>query len=151
MEINVKGSQAGPLRADPNRVLRWAAIAFAIGVFLHTLDHMRRGMTASPPDVVVAGFIDIVAIAIAVVMTLRGHRRSPEAAIVVGFVSAFLFFYAHVLPTWWHVLSDSFVSMPHMNVTWFSWVTLVGEVGTGIVFGIAGVLARGAMRASARP
>jgi len=47
-----------------------------------------------------------------------------------------------VLPTWWRALSDSFVSPPQTNVTWFSWVTAVGEIGTGIIFGVAGVRAR---------
>jgi hypothetical protein len=129
-------------QANADRLLRWAAVAFAIGVVVHGSDHVRRGMTASPTDVMIAGTVQFVVVVIAVSMTLMGGRRSPEAAIVVGFASALLFIYAHVLPTWWRVLSDSFVSPPHTNVTWFSWVTAIGEIGTGIMFGIAGVRAR---------
>jgi len=99
-------------------------------------------VAASPHDVVVAGTVQAVVVLIVLVMTLIGDRRSPEAAIIVGFGSALLFIYAHVLPTWWHTLSDSFVSTPHINVTWFSWVTAAGEISTGIIFGISGILAK---------
>jgi hypothetical protein len=40
----------------------------------------------------------------------------PDAAILVGFGSA-----------------------PHINVTWFSWFSAIAEIGTGIVFGLAGI------------
>src|SRR5438094_783390 len=46
----------------------------------------------------------------------------------------------HVLPGFW-TLSDSFVSEPHTHVNWFSWVTAVLEIITGIVFGTAGARA----------
>jgi hypothetical protein len=32
---------------------------------------------------------------------------------------------------------DSFVSGPRINVTWFSWLTAVAEIGTGLVLGYA--------------
>ena len=48
--------------------------------------------------------------------------------------------YAHVLPGF-RTLSDSFVSEPHTHVNWFSWVTAVLEIITGIVFGVAGARA----------
>jgi len=47
---------------------------------------------------------------------------------------------AHLLPGFW-TLSDSFVSEPHTHVNWFSWVTAVLEIITGIVFGVAGARA----------
>jgi len=36
---------------------------------------------------------------------------------------------------------DSFISGPRINVTWFSWLSAVAEIGTGIVFAIAGLRA----------
>jgi hypothetical protein len=60
---------------------------------------------------------------------------------VVGFGSAILFTYAHLLPSFWPAFQDSFVSGPRINVTWFSWVSAVAEIGTGIVFGINGTRA----------
>jgi hypothetical protein len=128
--------------ASTDRYLRWAAIAFAIGFGIHGLDHLRRGMSASPHAVMVGGMIQGVFVVAAVVMALSGRRRAPEAAIAVGFGSAVLFTYAHLLPDFFPAFQDSFVSGPRINVTWFSWVSAVAEIGTGIVFAVAGVRVR---------
>ncbi len=37
--------------------LRWAAVAFAIGFGIHGLDHLRRGMSASPPFIMAGGAV----------------------------------------------------------------------------------------------
>jgi hypothetical protein len=124
-----------------NRYLRWAAILFAIGFGIHGLDHLRRGMSASPPFIMVGGMIQGLFVVAAVVMALTGRRRAPEAAIAVGFASALGFTYAHLLPTFLPGYQDSFISGPRINVTWFSWLSAVTEVGTGIVFAIAGLRA----------
>jgi hypothetical protein len=131
-----------PKRANHDRLIRWSAVAFAIGFTVHGLDHLRRGMMASPTAVMVGGTVQGVFVVVAVAMALTRRSRAPEAAIVVGFGSAVLFTYAHVLPTFWVGYQDSFISAPHTNVTWFSWLTAVAEIGTGIIFGVAGVLAR---------
>ncbi|MGB7868743.1 MAG: hypothetical protein WBM01_10785 [Mycobacterium sp.] len=134
--------QISPARDNVTDILRWAAIAFAIGFGIHGLDHMRRGMSASPPFIMVGGMIQGLFVAVAVVMALTRHRRAPEAAIAVGFGSAVVFIYAHLLPTFLPGYQDSFISLPHINVTWFSWFSALTEIGTGIVFAIAGVRAR---------
>lgn len=134
--------QISPARDNATDILRWAAIAFAIGFGIHGLDHMRRGMSASPPFIMVGGMIQGLFVAVAVVMALIRHRRAPEAAIAVGFGSAVVFTYAHLLPTFLPGYQDSFISLPHINVTWFSWFSALTEIGTGIVFAIAGVRAR---------
>ena len=134
--------QISPARDNATDILRWAAIAFAIGFGIHGLDHMRRGMSASPPFIMVGGMIQGLFVAAAVVMALTRHRRAPEAAIAVGFGSAVVFSYAHLLPTFLPGYQDSFISLPHINVTWFSWFSALTEIGTGIVFAIAGVRAR---------
>src|ERR1700722_5539246 len=138
-------SQLSQPPASTDRYLRWAAIAFAIGFGIHGLDHMRRGMSASPPFIMVGGMIQGLFVAVAVVMALTRHRRAPEAAIAVGFGSAVVFTYAHLLPTFLPGYQDSFISLPHINVTWFSWFSALTEIGTGIVFAIAGVRARGSV------
>jgi hypothetical protein len=135
-------SQLSQPPASTDRYLRWAAIAFAIGFGIHGLDHMRRGMSASPSAIMVGGMIQGLFVVAAVAMAITGRRRAPEAAIAVGFGSAVLFTYAHLLPTFLPDLQDSFVTGPRINVTWFSWVSAVAEIGTGIVFAIAGVRAR---------
>ena len=122
--------------------LHASALAFLVGWGLHVIDHLRRGMSASPMFVMVGGMIQAVIVVIAIAMTLRGHRRAPEAAIFTGFGSALIFTYAHLLPNVWPAFQDSFVSGPRVNVTWFSWVTALSEIGTGLVFGYAGVRAK---------
>ena len=134
--------QISPARDNATDILRWAAIAFAIGFGIHGLDHMRRGMSASPPFIMVGGMIQGLFVAAAVVMALARHRRAPEAAIAVGFGSALVFTYAHLLPTFLPGYQDSFISPPHINVTWFSWFSALTEIGTGIMFAIVGIRAR---------
>src|SRR5271154_2076501 len=134
--------QISPARDNATDILRWAAITFAIGFGIHGLDHLRRGMSASPPFVMVGGMIQGLFVVAAVVMALTQRRRAPEAAIAVGFGSAVVFTYAHLLPTFLPGYQDSFISPPHINVTWFSWFSAVTEIGTGIVFAIAGIRAR---------
>jgi hypothetical protein len=70
---------------------------------------------------------------------LRHRPRAAETAVLVGFGSAALFVYAHLLPTFLPAFQDSFTSGPRINVTWFSWLTAVAEIGTGLLFGYAGL------------
>ncbi|WP_375484838.1 hypothetical protein [uncultured Mycobacterium sp.] len=126
-------------RDNAGRFLRWTAVAFAIGFAVHGLDHLRRGMSASPPFIMVGGTVQGLFVAAAIVMVLARRRQAPLAAIAVGFGSALVFTYAHLLPTVLPAYQDSFISPPHVNVTWFSWVSAVAEIGTGIMFGVAGI------------
>jgi hypothetical protein len=133
------------------RYLRWAAILFAIGWGVHVLDHLRRGMSASPHAIMVGGMIQGLFVVAAVVMALSGRGRAPKAAIVVGFGSAILFTYAHLLPTFLPGYQDSFVSGPRINVSWFSWMSALTEIGTGIVFAVAGLRARRSVDRTSAP
>jgi hypothetical protein len=142
--------QISPARDNATDILRWAAIGFAIGFGVHGLDHMRRGMSASPPFIMVGGMIQGLFVAAAVVMALTRRRRAAEAAIAVGFGSAVVFTYAHLLPTFLPGYQDSFISPPHINVTWFSWFSALTEIGTGIMFAIAGTRARRTVEAVLR-
>jgi hypothetical protein len=138
-------SQLSQPPASANRYLRWAAIAFAIGWGVHVLDHLRRGMSASPHAIMVGGMIQGVFVVVAIAMAVTGRPRrrwAPDAAIVVGLGSAVLFTYAHLLPSYFPSYQDSFVSGPRINVTWLSWSSAVAEIATGIVFAIAGLRAR---------
>jgi hypothetical protein len=137
--------QISPRRETCAEILRWAAIAFVVGFGIHGLDHLRRGMSASPPFIMVGGAIQGLFVAVAVAMALTRRPQSqwaPEAAIAVGFGSAVVFTYAHLLPTFLPGYQDSFISPPHINVTWFSWFSALTEIGTGIVFAIAGIRVR---------
>jgi hypothetical protein len=124
------------------RSMTVAMIAFAAAFGVHGIDHLRRGMAASPPSIMLGGMLQGVFVVAAVVLVLRHHRWAPKAAILVGFGSAVLFTYAHVLPTFLPGYQDSFTSGPRINVTWFSWLTAVAEIGAGLVLGYVGLHAR---------
>jgi len=124
------------------RSMTVAMMVFAGAFLLHGFDHLRRGMDASPPSIMVGGTLQGVFVVVAVVLVLRHHRWASQAAIVVGFGSALLFTYAHVLPTFLPGLQDSFTSGPRVDVTWFSWLTAVGEIGAGLILGYAGLQTR---------
>jgi drug/metabolite transporter (DMT)-like permease len=115
---------------------------FAVGWSVHVSDHLRRGMAASPHAIMVGGMIQGLFVVVAVLMAVTGRHRAAQAAIAVGLGSAILFAYAHLLPSYLPAYQDSFVSGPRINVTWFSWVSAAAEIGTGIVFAIAGIQAR---------
>jgi len=119
-----------------------AMMAFVAAFLLHGIDHFRRGMAASPPAVMIGGMIQGLVVVVALVLVLRRYRWADQVAIIVGFGSAALFFYAHVLPTFLPGYQDSFTSGPRINVTWFSWLTAVGEIGTGLVLGCVALRAR---------
>lgn len=122
-----------------NRIFRWAAMLFAVAVTLHGVDHLRRGMDILPPAVMVAGTVQMALAAAVVVLVFLGNRWAPHAAVIIGFVSAFGFTVAHLLPSW-GFFSDSFINAaPSANVTWFSWVTAICEIATDVLFGLAGI------------
>jgi hypothetical protein len=129
-----------PLTA--RRPLTVAVIVIAAAFGLHGIDHLRRGMAASPPSIMVGGMIQGIFVVVAVVLILRHHRWASWAAIVVGLGSAMVFVYVHLLPTFLPSFQDSFISGPRINVTWFAWLTAVAEVGTGLVLGYVGLQAR---------
>lgn len=123
---------------DTQAFVRISAAAFLLGWGLHVVDHLRRGMSASPMFVMVGGMVQGVVVIIAVTMAFRGHPRADRVAVFTGFGSALLFTYAHLLPNFWPSFQDSFVTGPRLNVTWFSWVTALSEIGTGLLFAYAG-------------
>jgi hypothetical protein len=131
-----------PTTVAPQTLLRASALAFLFGWGLHVVDHLRRGMAASPMAIMVGGTVQGVFVAVAITMALRGSRRAPEMAILTGVGSALIFTYAHLLPSFWPAFQDSYISGPRINVTWFSWVTALSEIGTGLFFAYAGVRAR---------
>jgi len=119
-----------------------SAWAFLFGWGVHVLDHLRRGMAASPEFIMVGGTVQGVIVVIAIALALRGHARAPGLAVFAGLGSALVFTYAHLLPSLWPAYQDSYVSGPRINVTWFSWVTALAEIGTGLLFAYAGFRAR---------
>jgi hypothetical protein len=86
-------------------------------------------------------------IAIAVFMVLTRRAWPAQAAIAVGLGTALASTYGHLLPTLVPGFQDSFVSPPHLGVTWYSWVSLAAAMETGILLGFAGIRAMRSQRA----
>lgn len=135
---HVEPAQSGG-RATGDSLIRTAAWIFLLAWGLHGLDHLRRGMSASPDAVMYGGTLQGALVIVAIVTALRRHPRAPRIAIFTGILSAILVTYAHLLPGFWPGLQDSFSSGPRINVTWFSWVTAVSEIATGLAFAYAGL------------
>lgn len=142
---------AAPTTVQSQTFLRISAWAFLFGWGLHVIDHLLRGMSASPTFVMVGGMVQGLLVVVAIWMTLRGHARAPEFALFVGVGSALIFTYAHLLPNFWPAYQDSYISGPRINVTWFSWVTALSEIGTALVFAYAGARAVNARRDAVAP
>ena len=131
--------QVRPELVRAQEFLRWTAVALAVGFGTHAVDHVRRGMSAATMLVMIGGGAEALSIAIAVVMVLTRSKWAAQAAIVVGFGTALASTYGHLLPTIMPGFQDSFVSPPHIGVNWYSWVSLAAAMGTGILFGFAGI------------
>jgi hypothetical protein len=128
-------------QSNVHAYLRWTALLFAAGFGMHAIDHVRRGMSAATTFVMIGGATEALSIAFAVAVVLTRRAWAPQVAIIVGFGSAVASTYGHLLPTFLPGYQDSFVSLPHTGVTWYSWLSLAAAMGTGILFGFAGISA----------
>lgn len=131
-----------PTKVQTQHFLRLTAWVFLLGWGLHVIDHLLRGMTASPMFVMAGGMIQGVIVIVAITIALRAQSRAPDLAILTGVGSAVVFTYAHLLPNFWPNFQDSYLTGPRINVTWFSWVTALSEIGTGLLFAYAGLRAK---------
>ncbi|MGV0676528.1 hypothetical protein ABQE62_10030 [Mycolicibacterium fortuitum] len=131
-----------PTKVQTQHFLRLTAWMFLLGWGLHVIDHLLRGTTASPMFVMAGGMIQGVIVIVAITMALRAQSRAPDLAILTGVGSAVVFTYAHLLPNFWPNFQDSYLTGPQINVTWFSWVTALSEIGTGLLFAYAGLRAK---------
>lgn len=78
-----------PARTERStRAFRYAALAYAAGLAIHTLDHLRRGTDAITPEVFWLGIVGSIVAVAAIVAILAGHRRAPELAVFAGFSQA---------------------------------------------------------------
>jgi hypothetical protein len=120
-----------------DRALRSAAIVFAVGLALHTADHLRRGVDVLTPEVLWGGtvltFLGVVAIA----AVLARHRLASKVAVVVGFYTAIAVATTHLLPRW-SSLSDAF---PGSAVDALSWAAVSVEIAGATVLGTTAAIA----------
>src|SRR4051794_40410026 len=78
-----------PMMADKIALLRYCACFYALGLALHTADHLRRGFDVVTPQVIWAGNVSTAIGVIVVALVLLGHRRAPLLAAVTGIPIAF--------------------------------------------------------------
>ncbi len=118
------------------RSLKGGAWLFALSWCIHTADHARRGLFASPEGVIWGGtFVAILATA-AITVIFSGHSVAPIMAAAVFPAIAFGVAASHFLPEW-GPLSDPILidsvsdgwSIPAVSAeiaaaAWLGWVAL---------------------------
>jgi hypothetical protein len=131
-----------------HRLLRYAALVYAVGFLLHTADHLRRGLDVLTPEVFWAGNVTGVVAVAAISMALAGHRLAPLIACAHGIAQGLGVAAVHLLPSW-GAFSDS---LPDGGADVLSWAAVLVEIAAAFAFGVAGayILRRRAGRAAAR-
>lgn len=122
-----------------DRALRVTAAVWAVTILVHTADHVRRGLDASPGVVIALGAAAFVLQGVAVAAALLRHRLAPLLAVAIALPDSIGVVAVHLAPRW-SFLSDSFPSNAP-GTTAFSWVTALAEVAAGLEFAYAGWLA----------
>jgi|SRR5205807_3985140 len=144
-----------PLRAAPApwfanrqaaRLLRYAAVFYAVAWAVHTGDHIRRGLGVETVEVSTLGSITAIAQLLVVATVFLRWRWAALAAAAIGFPDAVGIAAVHLLPHW-SAFSDAFPGAHGTGVTGFSWFAAVLEIVGALVFGMAGVHA---LRAASR-
>jgi hypothetical protein len=118
-----------------HRKLRAAALVYLVGLTLHTVDHLRRGLDVVTEHVFWAGNVSTALGVATVVLILRRHRQAPTAALSFGLPVGIGVAAVHWLPSW-GVLSDSFVDN---GVSWMSWTVVSIEIAGALAVGLLGL------------
>jgi hypothetical protein len=123
---------------DDHRWLRFCALFYALGLALHTVDHVRRGLDAITPQVLWAGNVSTVIGITVVVLVVTGSRYGPLLAAVTGIPIALGVALVHLVPEW-SALSDSFVGAHNTGVTALSWTVVLIEIAGALALGVVGL------------
>jgi hypothetical protein len=121
-----------------HRLLKYCALFYALGLALHTADHLRRGLDAVTTQVLWIGNVST-AIGITVaVLVIVGYRNAPMLAAVTGVPVALGVAAVHLLPKWSSALSDTFIGAHNTGVTGLSWAVVLVEIAGALAMGIVG-------------
>jgi hypothetical protein len=123
---------------DDTRWLRYAALLYALGLALHTADHLRRGIDVVTPQVLWAGNLSTLVGITTIVMVVVGYRLAPEFAAWTGIPVALGVAAVHLLPRW-SALSDPFIGARNTGVTALSWIVVAIEIVGAVAMGVAGI------------
>ena len=120
------------------RNLRFAALFYALGLGLHTVDHVRRGLDVLTPEVQWAGNLSTTIGIATVVLILVGNRFGPLAAALTGIPVGVGVAAVHLLPHW-SAFSDAFPGSHGAGVTPMSWAVVLIEIVGAIAMGVLGL------------
>ena len=123
---------------DDHPVLRYCALLYALGLALHTADHLRRGLDVVTPQVLWVGNISTALGITVAVLVILGHRHGPLLAATTGIPVALGVAAVHLLPKW-SALSDPFVGARNTGVTALSWTVVLVEIVGAVAMGVAGL------------
>ena len=123
--------------ADEHRWLKYCALFYALGLALHTADHLRRGLDVLTPQVIWAGNLSTAVGITVAIMVILGHRYGPMLAAVTGVPVALGVAAVHLLPKW-SALSDSFVNAHNTGVSALSWTVVLIEIVGALAMGVVG-------------
>jgi hypothetical protein len=122
---------------DDHPLLKYCALLYALGLALHTADHLRRGLDAVTPQVLWVGNVStVIGIGVAA-LVIVGYRHAPMLAAVTGIPVAVGVAAVHLLPKW-SAFSDAFVGAHNTGVTALSWTVVLVEIAGALAMGVAG-------------
>ena len=120
-----------------SRALTTASIAFVAANLAHTLDHLRQGVGDLTTEILAGGAVLSLLALATLVLVLRGDRRAPLVAAVVGLSSAVGVIASHIAPHW-SAFSDSY---PEIDADALSWIVMLAEVAAAAALGLVGLRA----------
>jgi hypothetical protein len=118
-----------------SRALTVASIAFVAANVAHTLDHLRQGTSGLSTEILAGGSVLSLLAVATLVFVLRGDRRAPLIAAVVGLWSAVGVAASHIAPHW-SAFSDSY---PEIHADALSWVVMLAEIAAAAALGLVGL------------
>lgn len=125
---------------DDRPGLKYCALFYALGLALHTADHLRRGLDAVTPEVLWIGNVSTVVGITVAVLVIVGYRYAPMLAAATGIPVALGVAAVHLLPKW-SAFSDTFLGAHGTGVTGVSWTVVLVEIAGAGAMGVAGMVA----------
>ncbi len=119
--------------------LRYATLVYALGLLVHTVDHLRRGVDVLTPQVFWAGNVSTLAGVAVIILVLAQHRLAPVVATAFGLPVAVGIVAVHLLPHW-SAFSDAFPGSHHTGVGLQSWTVVMIEIAGALALSVGGAL-----------
>ena len=125
-------------RRGADRLLQASTALYALGLALHTADHVRRGTAVISPEVFWAGVFSTSMGLVTIALVFTRHRLAPLAAALLGIPVAVGVAAVHLLPHW-SVFSDAFPGAHGTGVTAVSYLVVLVEILGAFALGVVGL------------